>query len=194
MVTRGVSVKSLADHTGVDTKTIERWLQGRTPHPRHRWATASLLLEDETYLWPETTDPRRASAASQDELVGLYARRGDVPVDLWWQLFTGAQRHIDVLVYAAGFLPELHPGLINLLRTKGREGCRVRVTLGDFTSPIVLARGEEEGYEDGETWIASRIRLALLHYQPLAGSPGTELRLPGRYSTTRSFASMTRCW
>ena len=51
--------------------------------------------------------------------------------------------------------------------------------MGDFTSPIVLARGREEGYEDGETWIASRIRIALLHYQPLAAGPGTELRLHG---------------
>jgi transcriptional regulator with XRE-family HTH domain len=179
MAAHGVSVDALADHTGVDAKTIERWLLGRTPHPRHRWATATLLREDETYLWPETTDSRRAATASRAELVRLYPRRGDVPIDLWWQLFDGARRQIDVLVYAAGYLPEQHPGLIARLREKGREGCGVRVALGDFTSPIVLARGREEGYEDGETWIASRIRIALLHYQPLAAGPGTELRLHG---------------
>jgi transcriptional regulator with XRE-family HTH domain len=179
MATRGISVDTLAGHAGVDAKTIERWLLGRTPHPRHRWSTAALLREDETYLWPETTDSRRTATASRAELVRLYPRRGDVPLDLWWQLFVGAKRHVDVLVYAAAYLPEQHPGLIALLREKGREGCRVRVALGDFTSPIVLARGQEEGYDDGETWIASRIRLALLHYQPLAGSPGTELRLHG---------------
>ena len=33
----------VATALGVDPKTVQRWLAGRVPHPRHRWAVADLL-------------------------------------------------------------------------------------------------------------------------------------------------------
>ena len=45
-------IEAITQATGVDPKTVQRWLSGRIPHPRHRWAIATLLGEDEGYLWP----------------------------------------------------------------------------------------------------------------------------------------------
>ena len=38
-----LSIDQVAEHTGVDPKTVTRWLGGRVPHPRHRFAVAALL-------------------------------------------------------------------------------------------------------------------------------------------------------
>jgi transcriptional regulator with XRE-family HTH domain len=178
LASRGVSVEGLARHVGVTTKTAQRWVTGgRIPHPQHRWAAARLLGEDEAYLWPESVNPNRLPVAGDTELITLYRSRADIPVELWWKLFSEAERHIDVLVYAGSFLPEQFPNLVDLLRTKGHQGCAVRIALGDPAHPMVKARGVEEGYEP--LWMTARVDLALLHYQPLQMSPGVEIRLHG---------------
>ena len=48
---------ALVAATGVDPKTGQRWIAGRTPYPRHRRAIADLLGENEGYLWPQTAEP-----------------------------------------------------------------------------------------------------------------------------------------
>jgi hypothetical protein len=119
-----VDVEAVSNKTGVDPKTVQRWLGGRTPHARHRWAVSELLSEEETYLWPETTNARRSTEASKAELVELYPFRSAVPVSLWWDLFSRAQQQIGVLVYAANFLHEQYPALNDLLREKAAGGAR----------------------------------------------------------------------
>jgi hypothetical protein len=174
MVARGVGVGALARHVDVDAKTVERWLAGRTPHPRYRWVAAALLREDETYLWPEAVGPARLAAARAGEVVRIYPRRADAPPELWWRLLNAASDHVDVLVYAATFLPEQYPTLLDVLRAKCDRGCRVRIALGDPDHPTILARGREERFGDG---IASRVRNALRHYSGLVGHPGAEVRV-----------------
>jgi transcriptional regulator with XRE-family HTH domain len=174
MASQAVSVEALAERAGVDLKTAQRWLAGRTPHARHRWAAAALLCEDETYLWPETAGAGRTAAASTGEVIRIYPRRVDASTELWWRLLTVARDHVDVLVYAANFLPEQYPALVDVLREKCDLGCRVRLALGDPEHTAILARGEEERFGDG---IASRVRNALRYYAPLVGRPGAELRV-----------------
>src|SRR5690349_11833592 len=101
MASAHVDLEAVANAADVDTKTVERWLAGREPRPRHRWAVAALLKRAETYLWPD---------ASRDEveLILAYAHRSDVPPDVWWSHFRSAEREIDLLAYAALFLPEQH--------------------------------------------------------------------------------------
>ena len=79
LVARGLLVEHVATRVGVDPKTVQRWLAGRTPHPRHRWAVAALVGEDEVYLWPAAASPRAAPTA-QAELLALYPHRSDLPV------------------------------------------------------------------------------------------------------------------
>ena len=164
-----VDIEAVSSKTGVDPKTVQRWLDGRVPHARHRWAVSALVSEEETYLWPETTNARRSTEASKAELVELYPFRSAVPASLWWDLFSRAEQQIGVLVYAANFLHEQYPALNDLLREKAAAGCKVRVALGDPDSEAVRARGAEERFGHG---IETRCRVALMHYQPLIGVPG----------------------
>jgi hypothetical protein len=169
-----VDIGAVSRKTGVDPKTVQRWLGGRVPHAKHRWAVSELLGEEETYFWPETISARRSTESSKAELVDLYPFRSAVPVSLWWDLFNRAEQEIDVLVYAANFLHEQHPALNDLLIRKAAAGCKIRIALGDPDSEAVRARGAEEHFGHG---IETRCRVALLHYQPLIGVPGVEVHV-----------------
>lgn len=59
---------------------------------------------------------------------------------------------------------------------RAREGCAVRIAVGEGDSPNIQQRGRDEKFGHG---IESRCRLALLHYRPLADVPGIELRTHG---------------
>jgi hypothetical protein len=162
----------MAAHTGVDPKTVQRWISGRVPHARHQWSVAALLKEDVAYLWPE---PETATpTASNAEVLAVFPHRADVPFDLWRGLIDRAERHIDILVYAALFLHEQFPTFNDVLRAKCSAGCRVRVLLGDGDSPRITLRGDEEAFGEG---IEARCRVALRHYEPLIGTPNFELCL-----------------
>lgn len=123
-------------------------------------------------LWPALRQARSARAVSS-ELVALYDQRADVPVSTFTDMLAEARENIDVLVYAAVFLHEGFPRLNDLLRERAAEGCSVRIALGDAESANVRQRGEEERFGHG---IESRCRLALMHYRPLLGVPGIEIR------------------
>ena len=43
----------IAEALRVDPKTVQRWLAGRLPQPRHRWGLADLLECHEYDLWPQ---------------------------------------------------------------------------------------------------------------------------------------------
>jgi hypothetical protein len=174
MANARLDVATLSTKTGVDPKTVQRWLSGRVPHARHRWAVSELVHQDDTYLWPETTNARKVAEASKAELVELYPFRSAVPPSLWWSVFSRAEQQIDVLVYAANFLHEQYPTLNDLLREKAATGCKVRIALGDADNEIVRARGAEECFGHG---IETRCRVALMHYQPLIGVPGIDVHL-----------------
>ena len=131
MVKAHVDTQTVSEQTGVDPKTVQRWLGSRVPHARHRWAVSKLLGEDETYLWPETTNAARGVEASRSELIELYPHRSALPTSIWWELFNRAHLQIDLLVYAAVFLHEQHPDLNTLLRTKAAAAAQVRIAIGD---------------------------------------------------------------
>jgi transcriptional regulator with XRE-family HTH domain len=141
----GLSLESFAAHIGVDPKTVERWIsKERTPHRAHRWKAAQALGRDEAYLWPEVLDQPRTQAASEAEFVHLYPHRGAVPKDLWRELVADARDSLDVLAYAALFLPDSDPDFADKLVAKAADGVRVRVLLGDREADAVLRRGLEE--------------------------------------------------
>jgi hypothetical protein len=173
---RALTVDAVAARTGVDPKTVQRWLAGRTPHARHRWAVAALVREDEAYLWPATAGNRQMPDAVAHELLTLYAHRADVRPALWRTLFDQVRQDLDILVYAAVFLPEQQFDLLDLLRARAAAGCIVRIALGDPSSPKLLERGAEEKFGSG---IVSRAENALKHYEPLHDCPGVEIRVHG---------------
>jgi transcriptional regulator with XRE-family HTH domain len=175
MVAAQLTILDVAAKVGVDPKTVERWITtDRIPHRTHRWATASLLKTDETYLWPETVSQKQARSASDAELLALYPDRGAVPTQLWHRLIDLATEGIDILVFAGLFLPDGNPRLAKVLASKAETGTRIRLALGDPDCDAVRLRGAEERIGDG---LAARIRLSLAYLEEACAAPGVELRL-----------------
>ncbi|MCR8576713.1 MULTISPECIES: helix-turn-helix domain-containing protein [unclassified Streptomyces] len=176
MAAGGWTHATLAARAQVDPKSVERWVNlGRTPRRATALLAAETLGEDVHALWPALRQARSARAVSS-ELVALYDQRADVPVSTFTDMLAEARENIDVLVYAAVFLHEGFPRLNDLLRERAAEGCSVRIALGDAESENVRQRGEEERFGHG---IESRCQLALMHYRPLLGVPGVEIRTHG---------------
>jgi transcriptional regulator with XRE-family HTH domain len=172
LLQHGVSTSALASELGVDHKTVERWIGGRTPYRRHRFAIATQLGVDEVYLWPDALSRDQVAMASEGEIVAVYPHRSDVPRDAWERLFADADSEIGILVYAGLFLAE-DPSAQRTLIEKAKAGVRVRVLLGDPASPQVAARGTDEGVDDA---MAAKIRNALVLYRPLRKTEGVEVR------------------
>ncbi|MFF3667233.1 helix-turn-helix domain-containing protein [Microtetraspora malaysiensis] len=170
----GVSIADLATAIEVDPKTVERWItKGRAPYRKHRYAVATHLGMDESYLWPEALTREQVASASESEIVTVYPHRWAIPRDAWGRLFAQANNDIGVLVYSGLFLAD-DAGIVQMFGEKAGAGVRVRILLGDPDSPEVAQRGADEGIDDG---MAARIRNALVLYRPLLGLAGVEIRL-----------------
>jgi transcriptional regulator with XRE-family HTH domain len=172
LLQRSMTPDAIADRIGVDRKTVERWISGRTPYRRHRYAMASTLGLDEGYLWPEALSREQVTQASEGEVLTVYPHRSDVPRDEWGRLYETAEREIGVLVYAGLFLAE-DSGIQRTFADKAKAGVRVRILLGDPDSPEVAERGSDEGVDDA---MAAKIRNALVLYRPLRRVEGVEVR------------------
>jgi transcriptional regulator with XRE-family HTH domain len=172
LLERGLTPTALGEEIGVDQKTVERWMSGRTPYRRHRYAVASRLQLDEAYLWPGALSREQVAAASDSEVLAIYGHRSDVPRDTWERLFASAEREIGVLVYAGLFLAE-DAAAKKVLAERARAGVRVRMLLGDPESEPVAERGADEGVDDA---MAAKIRNALVLYRALRGTEGVEFR------------------
>jgi transcriptional regulator with XRE-family HTH domain len=173
LLEHGLTPATLSEQIGVDHKTVERWISlGRLPYRRHRYAVAARLSVDEAYLWPDALSREQVAAASDSELLAIYPHRSDVPRDTWERLFQAAEREIGVLVYAGLFLAE-DAAIQKILADKSRAGVRVRILLGDPSSPQVAARGADEGIEGA---IASKIRNVLVLFRALRSVEGVEFR------------------
>lgn len=169
----GLSAEAVARTAGVDPKTVQRWLSGRTPHRRHRWAVAAELEEDEEYLWPDARRPASANSGAADEVLAAFPHRSELDTRRWWELFERAESHIDLLGYTLYFLPQQHPGLAELLKAKAEAGCQIRIAIADPTSRNVLARDEEEHQA---ITIVARIESTLQWLEPLQDLGEIEVR------------------
>ncbi|MFC3738837.1 XRE family transcriptional regulator [Paractinoplanes deccanensis] len=157
----------------MDPKSVERWVSGRTPYRRHRYAVAAHLGVDEVYLWPDALSADQVADASESEIVNIYPHRWTVPSDLWRHVFETAASEIGVLVYSGLFVSE-DAGIQRIFRRKAEAGVRVRILLGDPDSEMVAQRGVDEGVYDVQ---AAKIRNALILYRPLRDVDGVEFRL-----------------
>lgn len=173
LLERGVTPAELASVLEVDPKSVERWINGRTPYRRHRYAVAAHLGVDEAYLWPDALTRDQVANASESEIVNIYPHRWTVPSDLWRDFFKNADRDIGVLVYSGLFLAE-NAGVQRAFRKKAESGATVRILLGDPSSANVAQRGADEGIDDT---MAAKIRNALVLYKPLRSVPNVEFRM-----------------
>ncbi|MGC9666853.1 XRE family transcriptional regulator [Planosporangium sp. 12N6] len=173
LLERGITPAELAAALDVDPKSVERWIGGRIPYRRHRYAVAAHLGVDEAYLWPDALTRDQVANASESEIVNIYPHRWTVPSDLWRNFFDNAEREIGVLVYSGLFLAE-DAGVQRVFRKKVDAGARIRILLGNPDCESVAQRGADEGI--GDT-MAGKIRNALVLYAPLREIDGVEFRL-----------------
>lgn len=174
LLERGVTPNALASAVDVDPKSVERWIGGRMPYRRHRYAVATFLSVDEAYLWPEALPRQQVASASASEILTVYPHRWAVPRDAWGHLFATAEHEIGVLVYSGLFLAE-DAGVLRTFAEKARAGVHVRVLLGDPDSPHVANRGADEGIDDA---MAAKIRNVMVLYErAVGGIPGIDIRL-----------------
>jgi transcriptional regulator with XRE-family HTH domain len=170
LLEHGLTPSMLADRVGVDHKTVERWISGRVPYRRLRYAVAAQLGVDESYLWPGALSREQVSAASDSEVVAIYPHRSDVPLEAWRRLFSAAEREIGVLVYAGLFVSE-DAVLRRIFVDKAQAGVRVRMLLGD---------------PDSESVATCTGRCCVL--------TGSNSGFTRRSSTTPSTSATTSCW
>jgi hypothetical protein len=168
----GLDTIDVAAQLGVDPKTVNRWLAGRIPYPRHRAALTTLTGWTVRDLWPDLARPVAPESAAHEVRVA-YPHRSAVPADSWRRLFARAEHEISVLAYSGLFLAE-DATISRLIRDKARAGVQVRIALGDPAGRNIARRGAEEGIDN---IMVTRIRNALLLYAPLTTEPGVRLRL-----------------
>lgn len=170
---KALSAGNVAARLQVDPKTVGRWLKGREPHPRHRYALAQLLDAAEEYLWPAAARDSASGHGAAAEVVEAFPYRADVDPAHWWSMITGARQQIDLLGFTLYFLPQQHPRLIEVLTKKAATGCHIRLVLADPESQYVRLRDMEE--QDPITLVA-RIETSLRALQPLVETGAADLR------------------
>jgi transcriptional regulator with XRE-family HTH domain len=131
-----LSDEDVAARLQVDPKTVRRWLEGRVPYLRHRWALALLVGVDESDLWPQLSSARSRSG----EVVAVYAHRDWVSSQMWLRLFSSAGREAGVLA-DSGFLLAGDSAIPKTLAERARAGVRVRVCLPDPTPRAAASHG-----------------------------------------------------
>jgi hypothetical protein len=175
MASTRIEPESLARKVGVDPKTVQRWLGGRVPHPRHRWKICDILGQSEQYLWPEVI-LGVSGVIHTSEIIAAYAHRADAPSQLWAGMLEGARRNIDLLGYSMSFFPEQHSRLAQTLEEKCAGRLKVRIALADPESAEVAARDDLERL--GGT-LPTRIRATMVQLESLFSNAGVEIRLHG---------------
>lgn len=172
LLAAGLSVIDVAAQLSVDPKTVNRWLTGRLPYPRHRAALAALTGWSERDLWPGI-DARQQAEPNTNEVITVYSQRCSVPPETWRRLLSRAENEIDILAYSSLFLAE-DAGAQAILRAKARAGVRVRLALGDPDGVHIARRSADEGITG---MMSARIANALVLFESLAGQPRVSLRL-----------------
>jgi transcriptional regulator with XRE-family HTH domain len=161
--------EDLATRLQVDPKTVRRWLEGRLPYLRHRWAIAAMLGADETDLWPQL----RASRTRPDEVVAVYPRRDAVPLSTWARLLGSAQHEIGILE-DTGPSPLAGQPITAVLAERAESGIRTRICLADPDTPGISQRAVAP--QDSDALTANTPDM-LAVYAPLRHKGRVEIRL-----------------
>jgi transcriptional regulator with XRE-family HTH domain len=177
---RKLSDRRFADGVGVSLKTVQRWLGDVDHKVREENArrAAEVLGCTPHDLWPEQypvpAGSHPAAGWVKPFTATVYATRSQVPVRIWRQHFAGAQRSVDILVFAATFLFDTVDDFVDILVDAAGRGVAVRLLIGDPDGASMTLRGDEEGI--GEAVVA-RCRTTVELLAPRATTPGLAIRM-----------------
>jgi transcriptional regulator with XRE-family HTH domain len=178
----GLEPEQLAELLQVDVKTVQRWLAGRAPYPRHRSRIARALGREQHELWPDLAPAPAAGIETTDpearEAVAAYQSFNDPSAPDWHSLLEHAERHIDLLdLTLADILSDGETTAA--LAERASAGCRVRILLSHRES-IHLAVNEAERHPDQRLTARplgmADIDTALQLLQPLLETSGAQIR------------------
>jgi transcriptional regulator with XRE-family HTH domain len=162
--------EDVAAQLEVDPKTVRRWLEGRLPYLRHRWALAGLLGIDETDLWPEI-HAALAARSRPEEIRAVYPSRQAVPHEVWLCLFASAEQEIGILDDSDLLLAD--HAVVSTLTGKAQAGVKVRACLRDPDHPDAPGLGNEHAIDRGA---GAEVRDTLSRSGPLRAA-GAQIRL-----------------
>jgi len=153
--------QDLAELTGVDSRTVRRWLSGKPPYPRHRAKIAKALQHTEQAIWPDLASSTEAQP--RDLLTG-YPTTDSIEIPTTETLIQAAEERIELLdqMLADYLRPD---GLTELLIQKAGQGVQVRIMVAQITPQLtalldqpgielpgtVAAGGPASGYADAAT-------------------------------------------
>ena len=182
--------EDVATRLQVDPKTVRRWLEGRVPYLRHRWALAALLGLDETDLWPHL----RRTRSRPDEVQAIYPHLDAVPEDLWLRLFRSAEREIGILADSAQPVAG-YPRVLAVLAEKAAVGVRVRICLPDPDSPAAAECAAPDANSAARP-LTCAVRSLLLRHRVKgarwrSGGTGPSCTPPSTTPTTNSWSAST---
>ena len=180
-----VDIDQIAEATKVDPKTVQRWLAGRVPHPRHRWTVSAMVGQEEGYLWPTARPDMAPGAPATSEVVAAYAHRADIPSSAWNELLSRAHRQIDIIGYSFLFLPEQTVNLSKVISDKCSNGCKVRIAVANPDCRHTRERDKLEGLNGT---LPARIRTTLTHLEPIRAIASVQIH----YHETHLYSAIYR--
>jgi len=127
----GLTAEQFAQIIDVDPKTVQRWVSGRTPYPRHRATVARALDLTEHELWPAdtplpaVTDRTGTGPGVMGDVTGSWGQDTDPDAPDPIALIGTATDRVDVLDDGRGVIRTL--GLVDALLDRAQRGCQVRV-------------------------------------------------------------------
>jgi transcriptional regulator with XRE-family HTH domain len=165
----GLTEEDVAARLEVDPKTVRRWMEGRVPYLRHRWAIAGLVGVDEIELWPHVGAGRSLPA----DVIAIYPHHDEIPRETWRNLFSSAEHDIGVLAEDGQFLIN-DSGILKALVNRAGAGVRLRICIRD---PYACEAPGADGGRDVRDSLAPWRRDMLAQYRPLQEIGELEIRL-----------------
>jgi DNA-binding transcriptional regulator YdaS (Cro superfamily) len=126
----GLTSEQFAEIITVDPKTVQRWVAGRTPYPKHRTTKSRALDVPEHDLWPDVVPPPPAETATTErpavgDVTGSWGQSSHPDAPDHVSLLADRVERIDVLDADGAQLSA--EGLLDALRDQAFDGCEARL-------------------------------------------------------------------
>jgi transcriptional regulator with XRE-family HTH domain len=142
----GLTVDQLAFKIQADSKTVRRWISGRTPRKIYRLRVAEALGTTEADLWPEE-ELRVDGRDEQAEILAAYTHSNDHAAPDWRALLKRATAQVDLLDLTLTDLLRPAAARTALTEKAASDGCQVRLLFSAPESAYLTLTDAELGQD-----------------------------------------------